>query len=180
MRLTPSWLRSSTDDSPEERPGDAETPSEVTIYYSPPSDLSETSGTAERAAEFIPESDTALVGVLDEMHTPTTVDEVTDQLVQPARPPIDTWATVHEKLHQDRLPELDTSGYIEFDTEQGVIDCQMSHASTESRLSAGFQWASLRKLFFMLILLGAVSSLAVSVLVFSTAIDPVSLVSGVL
>jgi len=56
------------------------------------------------------------------MSTPVTVDEVTDTLVEPARPSIETWATIHERLHQNRLPALDAKGAIEFDETQGLIE----------------------------------------------------------
>ena len=173
MRLTPSRFRSSSDDSPEERPRDSETTSEVTIYHSPPGDLSNTDTKAEQASEFIPDSDTALLCVLDEMSSPTTVDEVTDQLVRPARPPIDTWATVHEKLHQDRLPELETAGYLEFDTDQGTIEYQTTAASTESRLSSATQQLSLLKNLFVLITLIAVSALLALAVASVTNMTPV-------
>ncbi|ELY44542.1 hypothetical protein [Natronorubrum sulfidifaciens] len=140
----------------------------MTIYYSPPNELAETDEVTERALEFIPESDAALVGVLDEMGTPTTVDEVTDQLIRPAQPSIDTWATVHEKLHQDRLPELDTSGYIEFDRSQGMIECQTSYASTESRLPSAMPWSSLRTVSVVLATLIALAAVAVLALAIVT------------
>jgi|GEM_PF-681594 len=122
MRLTPSWLRSSSEGDAEERSGDSETTSGFTMVSSPGNDFSGIDTDETRAQEFIPESDTALVAVLDEMNTPVTVDEVTDKLVEPARPTIEIWATVHERLHQDRLPALDAAGAIEFDETQGVID----------------------------------------------------------
>ena len=121
MRLTPSWLRSSSEGDADERSGDSETTSEFTMVYSPGSDVSTTDTDKTRVREFVPESDTALVAVLDELNTPVTVDEVTDELIEPARPPIETWATVHERLHQDRLPALDAAGAIEFDATRGVI-----------------------------------------------------------
>lgn len=122
MRLTPSWLRSSSADSTEEQPGDPDTLSGVTMVYAPGSEFSADGAINTRAGEFIPESDAALVAVLDEMNTPVTVDEVTDTLIEPARPPIETWATIHERLHQNRLPALDAKGAIEFDEAQGLIE----------------------------------------------------------
>ncbi len=124
MRLTPPWFRSSSEDPPgEESDGDPDTSAGVTIYHSPPSDLSEESSvSSRRAAHFVPDSDTALVVELDEMSTPVTVDEVADQLISPADPPVETWAAVHERLHRDRLPALDASGDIVFDESQGVVE----------------------------------------------------------
>ena len=122
MRLTPSWLRSSSEGDAEERSGGSETTSGFTMVYSPGRDFSTSAADETRAREFVPESDTALVAVLDEMSTPVTVDEVTDELIEPARPSIETWATVHERLHQDRLPALDAAGAIEFDETQGMIE----------------------------------------------------------
>jgi len=133
MRLTPSWLRSSSGGDTDERSGDSETTSGFTLVYSPESDFSTTDTDETRAREFIPESDTALVAVLDEMNTPVTVDEVTDELTEPARLPIETWATVHERLHQDRLPALDAAGAIEFDETQGVIE-RSTARTNENRL----------------------------------------------
>lgn len=95
----------------------------MTIYHSPPSDLSEEpSVSSRRATHFVPESDTALIVELDEMSTPVTVDEVADKLIAPADPPVETWAAVHEQLHQDRLPALDASNDIVFDESQGVVE----------------------------------------------------------
>ena len=124
MRLTPPWFRSSSEDPPgEESDGDPDTSNGVTIYHSPPSDLPEESSVSHRrAAQFVPNSDTALVVELDEMSTPATVDEVADQLITPANPPVDTWAAVHEQLHQDRLPALDDSGDVVFDETQGIVE----------------------------------------------------------
>ena len=119
MRLTPSWLcatsSGSEDDSDEP---ETETVSGVTIYHDPLSDRS----SGESATAFIPESDSELVSVIDEMETPVTVDEVADELIHPARPAVETWAAVHERLHEHRLPELDAKGRIEFDADQGLVD----------------------------------------------------------
>lgn len=166
MRLTPSRFRSSSGDSSEEGSGGSETTSGVTIYHTPPSDLPERGfEDTKRVESLVPESDTALVSVLDEVGTPTTVDEVTDQVIHPARPSIDTWAGVHERLHQERLPELDESGYIEFDTEQGLVESHISSARTESRFSLaalGRLWVkvlySLTALVAVVLLIGLVAA----------------------
>ncbi|WP_226481492.1 hypothetical protein [Natrinema amylolyticum] len=99
------------------------------MVYAPGSDFSADQGTDTRVEGFLPESDDALVDVLNEMDTPVTVDEVTDSLVEPAYPPIETWATIHERLHQERLPALDASGAIEFDETQGLIERSAAHTS---------------------------------------------------
>ncbi|QCW04146.1 hypothetical protein FGF80_13265 [Natrinema pallidum] len=88
-----------------------------------------------RVAAFVPDSDDALVDILDEMRTPATVDEVTDELIEPANPPIETWALVHERLHRDRLPALDASGAIEFDETQGLIERPTARTGEERRVS---------------------------------------------
>ncbi|WP_339104326.1 hypothetical protein [Haloterrigena salinisoli] len=140
MRLTPSWLFATPSDSSESEDGsddtDAETVSGVTIYRDPSTDLS-TSGSA---AEFVPDSNTELLSVLDEMETPVTVDEVADELIHPARPSVETWASVHERLYQYRLPELDTTGHVEFDAEQGLVDRRTVQTDAVTRReSSGFE-----------------------------------------
>lgn len=180
MRLTPSWFRSSSEDSPEERSGDSETTSGVTLYHTPPGDLSDGNfEDTKRAENLVPESDTDLLTVLDEMGTPTTVDEVTDQVVHPARPSIDTWAAVHEQLHEDRLPELDTSGYIEFDANQGLVEYHTSYASTESRISLAALSRLWTKLLYSLIaLVTVVLLIGLAVTLVTTVFDiPVGLFS---
>ncbi|MFA9415101.1 hypothetical protein [Natrinema sp. HArc-T2] len=69
------------------------------------------------------------------MNTPVTVDEVADELIEPARPPIETWAIVHERLHQERLPALDATGAIEFDETQGLIERSTGRANEERVIS---------------------------------------------
>ncbi|ELY99710.1 hypothetical protein C482_09502 [Natrialba chahannaoensis JCM 10990] len=36
--------------------------------------------------------------------------------------PVETWATIHEQLHQDRLPRLDEEGVLEFEPTCGTVD----------------------------------------------------------
>ncbi|ADB60027.1 hypothetical protein Htur_1135 [Haloterrigena turkmenica DSM 5511] len=131
MRLTPSWLFATPSEPSEDGPAnaEAETVSGVTIYRDPSTD----SSTADSAAEFVPDSNTELLSVLDGMETPVTVDEVTDELIHPARPPVETWAAVHEQLHQYRLPELDATGHVEFDAEQGLVDRRTVRSDAASR-----------------------------------------------
>ncbi|WP_435552242.1 hypothetical protein [Natrinema sp. CGMCC1.2065] len=122
MRLTPSWLRSSSADSAEERSEESDPDAGSTAVYAPGCDFLAGDDTDTRVGEFLPESNAALVTVLDEMAMPATVDEITDALVEPADPPIETWAAVHERLHEERLPALDASGAIEFDETQGLVE----------------------------------------------------------
>lgn len=130
MRLTPFWLCSMSADSTGDSPDDTE--SGVTIYHTKSSDFP-----SDGAAEFVPESNSELVATLDEMETPATVDEVADKLIYPARPPVETWASVHERLHQHRLPELDETGHIEFDEEQGLVERRTVRSDAASRHSSG-------------------------------------------
>ncbi|MFC4544560.1 hypothetical protein ACFO5R_21745 [Halosolutus amylolyticus] len=123
MRLTPSWFRSSPDAPSEERDEDADTTAGVTIYHTTGSEFSgEGVGESDRVGEFLPESNDSLLAIVEGMQTPVTVDEVTDELIGPARPSIEMWAAVHERLHRERLPALDASGDIEFDEAQGLVE----------------------------------------------------------
>ena len=145
MRLTPSWLCATPSDSSEDGSDDteAETVSGVTIYRDPSTDLS----TGGSAAEFVPDSNTELLSVLDGMETPVTVDEIVDELIHPARPSVETWASVHEQLYQYRLPELDTTGHVEFDAEQGLVDRRTVQSDATTRHgSSGFRHRRLLRL----------------------------------
>lgn len=123
MRLTPSWFSSSSGAPETERSEDADTTSGITIYYPSKGDLATTdTEDGGDAAEFVPDSDAALLVDLDEMSTPVTVDEIADRLIEPARPSIDTWANVHERLYSERLPALDAAGEIDFDETQGIVE----------------------------------------------------------
>lgn len=137
MRLTPSWLHASADGSTEEPSGDSQRDSGVTMVHAPAADLSTADIDIEddgRAATFLPESDAELLGVLDEMNTPVTVDQLTDTLIEPARPSIETWATVHEHLHQNRLPALDATGAVDFDETTCVVE-RSTPPGADSRFS---------------------------------------------
>ncbi|MGQ3412219.1 hypothetical protein ACT4ML_08140 [Natrinema sp. LN54] len=107
------------------------------------------------AGEFLPESDGALLAVLEGMSTPVTVDEVADTLVEPAQPSIETWAVVHERLHADRLPSLDASGAIEFDEAQGLVERTPPHPSEAGRFAATVLTAI--SIGFLLVSIGLVS-----------------------
>lgn len=120
MRLTPSWFRGSSEDGSDDA-DNPESESTVTIYHtSSLGGVTESAG-PRHAAEFVPESDEELLATVDEMETPVTVDELADRLVGPAQPSVETWAAVHERLHQERLPALDDAGDVAFDDGQGLI-----------------------------------------------------------
>lgn len=132
MRLTLSRFRSSSNGiSDEETKGTGHTGGlpEVTIYRTSPEQSEMEQRT--RASEFVPESEAALLSVLQGMETPVTVDEITDQLVRPARPPVETWADVHERLYEELLPDLDSSGKVEFDSTEGTVE--LPDTSSEER-----------------------------------------------
>lgn len=102
--------------------------SDTELKYSEPGERR----TGPAASDFIPPSDPDLCAVLEEMETPTTVDEVVDHLIQPANPPIETWADVHERLYEERLPALDESGSIEFDHVRGTVTvCERESDETQ-------------------------------------------------
>lgn len=156
MRLTPSWFRSSSDESDEVDAGDPHGISGLTMVYAPSDDLSTgEDGNDYPAEEFLPESDGALLAVLEGMSTPVTVDEVADALVEPARPSIETWAVVHERLHGDRLPSLDASGAIEFDETRGLVERTPSYPSEAGRFAATVLTAI--SIGFLLVSIGLVS-----------------------
>jgi hypothetical protein len=65
-----------------------------------------------------------IVGLLDELDTPVTVDQLVDELqaVQgPGGPDTATWERLHERLHDEDLPALDRAGLLVFDDEQGLV-----------------------------------------------------------
>ena len=162
MRLTPSWLRSSSDTPPEECSEDGEAPSEpqVTIYHDPGEESSTgETGDDGRADAFIPETDAALLSVLEEMQLPVTVDEIADRLIEPARPPIATWAAVHERLHRTRLPALDDADEIEFDDAQGIVDRSEPRSDDWGPFSASVYGA-----FSIVVLLAVLAVISVSVM----------------
>lgn len=133
MRLTPSWLRSSSDGSGTDESDDPDSDEPVTIYHSSSIGISSDGAESPHATEFIPDSNDELLETIEEMETPVTVDELADRLIHPAHPPVETWAAIHEQLHQDRLPELDTADEIAFDEGQGLVD----PVTTETNSSAG-------------------------------------------
>lgn len=161
MRLTPSRFRSSSAESDDEQAGDPRELSGLTIVHAPGDDPSaDDDNTGYSADTFLPEDDSELLTVLDGMSTPVTVDEVADTLVDPAQPSIETWAAVHERLHQDRLPALDASGAIEFDETQGLVERTQSLPREAGRFAATILTAI--SIVFLLVSIGLVS---VSVLI---------------
>ena len=153
MRLTPSWLRFSSGPSDEEQSGDDGTSFEVSIHYTSLADSARPApvdpAPEATADDFVPESDPALLAVLEEMNTPATVDSIVDQLLESSQPPIETWAGVHERLHDERLPELDDSGAIEFDPECGTVELTRSATSGDVGLSASVAVFAFVGLFFV-------------------------------
>lgn len=133
MRLTPSWIRSSFGSSDDERSGDDGARPAVTIHYNSPGDAVKTAPVdpagGETVAEYGPDSDATLLAVLEEMETPATVDSIVDQLLG-SDATIETFAGVHERLYEDRLPELDDAGVITFDPECGSVDVHQPDASS--------------------------------------------------
>ncbi|WP_245835327.1 hypothetical protein [Natronolimnobius baerhuensis] len=121
---------------------------------------------------FLPDSDGELCDTLEEMQLPATVDEITDELITPAQPPLDTWAGVHERLHQDRLPALAEAGEIEFDETQGVVERSMTQMDEEgTTLSAAvFGTISLVLLFALLTLVSVSLLTALTVTVVTTTV----------
>lgn len=170
MRLTPSWLHPSSDTSAGECSEDGETSSgpQVTIYHEPNANSATKRIDADnRADEFLPDTDAALLAVLEEMQLPVTVDEITDRLIEPAQPSIDTWAAVHERLHQTRLPALDEADEIEFDDAQGIVDRPEPRADAGGLVSpAVFGAVSIIVLLTLLALvsLSVVTALTITVL----------------
>lgn len=129
MRLTPSWFRSSGQGADERgENGEPDPLSEITIDYEP--SISSSRGDGITVGEFIPDSDSELAETIAQLETPVTVDEITDQLVRPRRPPLETWAEVHERLHQQRLPALDAADLVEFDATQGVVTAPSKRSAT--------------------------------------------------
>lgn len=133
MRLTPSWLRSSESPSDDERSGDERHPA-VPIHYSSHRDTTtgESTGSSPDATadEYVPDSEETLRSIIEELDTPTTVDSIVDQLLESADSTIETWAAVHERLYEDRLPALDETGAIEFDPERGTVEVPPSTSSS--------------------------------------------------
>jgi hypothetical protein len=65
-----------------------------------------------------------IVGLLDELDTPVTVDQLVDELQAvegPDGPNTATWEQLHERLHDEDLPTLDRAGLLVFDDEQGLV-----------------------------------------------------------
>ncbi|NGM70450.1 hypothetical protein G6M89_15820 [Natronolimnobius sp. AArcel1] len=170
MRLTPSWLRPSSNTPPDECSEGSEPPPgpDIPIYHNLQGPHAV--GATEVDA-FVPDDDDELRVVLEDVQLPATVDELTDQLIAPAQPPLDTWAGVHERLHQERLPALEAAGEIEFDETQGVVERSMTDRNEGPALSpAVFGTVSLVVLFALLTLISVSLMTALTVTVVTTTI----------
>lgn len=67
-----------------------------------------------------------ILDALDEMDTPVTIDELTDELVarsesQSENDDIEDWADVHEQLYVVDLPVLHGTGDVDFDASTGLV-----------------------------------------------------------
>ncbi|RQG99363.1 hypothetical protein [Natrarchaeobius oligotrophus] len=159
MRLTPFGLGSSTDESDGERSEDDESP-EVTIYHNQvDGDTTPLDSPSDVTSDFVPESDSALLAVLEQTDTPATVDSVVDRLTEPAEPSIETWAAVHERLHDERLPELDASGAIEFDADRGTVETVEARSTQRSLLTAPLVGVALVSVLFIVLVAWLTSTL---------------------
>ncbi len=107
---------------------------EKELKYSEQGDQSSVTPTSD----FIPTSDLVLLSVLEELTTPVTVDEVVDHLIHPAEASVETWADVHERLHQERLPALDDAGDIDFDSERGTVTVLEPDPTNDQLVSRAF------------------------------------------
>ncbi|OIB56946.1 hypothetical protein [Natrialba sp. SSL1] len=201
MRLTPSWIRSSSAATSEEQSVDGDASLDVPIYHS--ADGTQSPGRPEsgtnairddRSADaFLPDSDATLCAVLDDLSTPVTVDELVDALISRADPPesvgtasdtasstpppvtddttvpVETWATIHEQLHQHRLPRLDEEGALEFEPTCGTVDRGGSEVvSWLLRSPAVAGMVSIGLLFVLAVLVTASMVTAVTVTVAAT------------
>ncbi|ELY85664.1 hypothetical protein [Natrialba taiwanensis] len=70
---------------------------------------------------------------------PSAVQQSQSTLTFPSTPPtppssvpIETWATIHEHLHQKRLPALNEAGSITFDPERGLVELPETTADEQS------------------------------------------------
>ncbi|MCU4752492.1 hypothetical protein OB919_10910 [Halobacteria archaeon AArc-curdl1] len=137
MRLTPSWLRSDT--SAEEADSGVYDVSGVTVYQCSGNGFPNSDTQVEsRVDAYLPRSDERLLAVLESMETPVTVDEIADQLIEPARPSIDTWAAVHQHLQCETLPALDERGDIDFNQTDGIVESAAADTSRRTLHSFTF------------------------------------------
>lgn len=143
MVLTSVWSRSLSVVRSRESTSDVDAQVNVVIYDA--ASLGTTHATERTAdpADFVPESSSALVTVLEGMNTPVTVHEVVDRLVRPTRPPVETWGDVHERLYQEQLPALDSEGAIEFDGERGIVELPDGSRTGPSSLAPAVLIASI-------------------------------------
>lgn len=70
---------------------------------------------------------TRVVTLLETMQTPVTVDRLVDELEADRRTGPGTpayprsWEDLHESLHDEDLPALDSAGLLVYDTERGLV-----------------------------------------------------------
>lgn len=129
MRLTPFRFRSSSGPDSDE----TSIPADVEIYHlTPESRVDESDG--EAFTTDTPITVQNLVPVLEELDTPVTVDEVTDQLVHPSNAvDVEAWGDIHEQLYQDELPALCDAGLVDFDTTRGTVELSDDQEASSSR-----------------------------------------------
>lgn len=68
-----------------------------------------------------------IVSIIERLGTPLTIDELTDCVVTEADLDMDhheleTWGDVHELLYWMVLPAFDGRGWINFDSERGIVE----------------------------------------------------------
>ncbi|QLG60374.1 hypothetical protein [Halorarum salinum] len=68
-----------------------------------------------------------IVLTLEAIETPVTVDRLADELEDAGPSPVggigrdQSWADLHERLHDEDLPALDGAGLIVFDVDRGLV-----------------------------------------------------------
>lgn len=166
MRLTLPLFQSTSDTGTDEtvpETDQTESLADVTIHENAPT-CDDAQGTVT-VEEVVPDSDVALLVALRQMDTPATVDEVTDRLLGPVDPSVDTWADVHERLYQTRLPELDAVGMVDFDPEQGTVTVPEVKIATQQGRSTDRSSHSFRTLLVILCVVLGLSVLAAAIAV---------------
>ena len=66
-----------------------------------------------------------LVGLVDEIETPATLDRVADAVFRRrvrANALSKSWHDIHEELYHVDLPQLDSADRLEFDEKRGLVD----------------------------------------------------------
>lgn len=91
-----------------------------------------------------------VVDVLEEMETPVTIDELTDELLARRDPEstaddIESWADLHEQLYVVDLPVLHRTGRVEFEASKGLVSLPdegpaEAPAGPEATADGGRRW----------------------------------------